>query len=120
MSKDAVFCIAGREKQANRIISQLKDAGFSGNDISVLFPDKSTTKNFAHEKNSDETSRAKKIFELAGARAISTAGERSIRKSSPSTIHRPIPCRCGRTRTGWQRRAGTTPPVGQGPCSWGR
>ena len=178
MSKNAVFCIAGREEQAHRIISQLKDAGFSGNDISVLFPDKSTTKNFAHEKNtkapegavagagtgaavgaalgwlagigllaipglgpfiaagpimaamsgaavggtvggiagalvgmgipefeakryegfvkdgnilisvhsenSDETRRAKKIFELAGARDISTAGESGLGENEPA------------------------------------
>jgi hypothetical protein len=50
MSK-AVFCIAAGEEQAQRIIGRLKDAGFSGNDISVLFPDTSTTRNFAHEKN---------------------------------------------------------------------
>lgn len=50
MSK-AVFCIAKSEDQANRIVDRLKAANFSYNDISVLFPDKSTTKNFAHEKN---------------------------------------------------------------------
>ncbi|HEX4055691.1 MAG TPA: hypothetical protein VHX86_15610 [Tepidisphaeraceae bacterium] len=50
MSK-SIFCIATREEQANRIIDSLKATGFSNNDISVLFPDKSTTKNFAHEKN---------------------------------------------------------------------
>jgi hypothetical protein len=50
MSK-SIFCIAVREEQANRIIDSLQAAGFSNNDISVLFPDKGTTKNFAHEKN---------------------------------------------------------------------
>jgi hypothetical protein len=50
MSK-SIFCIAARDEQANRIIDSLKAAGFSNNDISVLFPDKTTTKNFAHEKN---------------------------------------------------------------------
>jgi len=50
MSK-SIFCIAAREEQANRIIDSLKAAGFSNNDISVLFPDKGTTRNFAHEKN---------------------------------------------------------------------
>jgi hypothetical protein len=47
----SVFCIAATEQQANRIIDQLKASNFSNNDISVLFPDKNTTKNFAHEKN---------------------------------------------------------------------
>jgi hypothetical protein len=50
MSK-SVFCIASNEGQANRIVQDLKAANFSSNDISVLFPDKATTRNFAHEKN---------------------------------------------------------------------
>src|ERR1035437_6172648 len=47
----AVFCIAKNNDQARNIVEQLRTAGFSPNDISVLFPDKGTTKNFAHEKN---------------------------------------------------------------------
>jgi len=47
----AVFCIANSETQARTIVDQLKAAGFSNNDISVLFPDKSGTKDFAHEQN---------------------------------------------------------------------
>jgi hypothetical protein len=50
MSK-SIFCIAAREEQAIRIVDALRASGFSSNDISVLFPDKGTTKNFAHEKN---------------------------------------------------------------------
>lgn len=50
MSK-AVFCIAKSTDQAEHIVSELKTAGFSNNDISVLFPDKTTTKDFAHEKH---------------------------------------------------------------------
>ncbi len=49
--KRAVFGIANSTEQAERIVERLKLAGFSNNDISVLFPDKSTTKDFAHEKN---------------------------------------------------------------------
>jgi hypothetical protein len=45
----AVFCIAKSEPQAIRIVNDLKAAGFSNNDISVLFPDKSGTRDFAHE-----------------------------------------------------------------------
>jgi hypothetical protein len=45
----AVFCIAQSETQAEAIVNQLKNAGFSNNDISVLFPDKRGTKDFAHE-----------------------------------------------------------------------
>lgn len=51
MSKKSVFCITTSRDQADRIVGQLKDANFSNNDISVLFPDKETTRDFAHEKN---------------------------------------------------------------------
>jgi len=47
----AVFCIAPSELIANNIVGSLKAANFSNNDISVLFPDKSSTRDFAHEKN---------------------------------------------------------------------
>src|ERR1017187_6231798 len=50
-SKKSVFCIAPPREQADRIVGQLKTANFSNNDISVLFPDKGTTRDFAHEKN---------------------------------------------------------------------
>src|SRR4026207_2069309 len=51
MSKKSVFCIATSRNQADQIVDQLKNANFSNNDISVLFPDKGTTRDFAHEKN---------------------------------------------------------------------
>ncbi|MGB7951909.1 MAG: DUF3341 domain-containing protein [Candidatus Binatia bacterium] len=47
----AVFCLVDSESQAERIVDSLKAAGFSNNDISVLFPDKSGTRDFAHEQN---------------------------------------------------------------------
>jgi hypothetical protein len=47
----AVFGIAQSIDQAESIVNELKIAGFSNNDVSVLFPDKSTTKDFAHEKH---------------------------------------------------------------------
>jgi len=47
----SVFCIAQNTQQTEMIVNHLKSAGFSNNDISVLFPDKSTTKDFAHEKH---------------------------------------------------------------------
>src|SRR5947208_3841890 len=50
MSQKSVFCIAQTRMQAERIVDRLKMAGFSNNDISVLFPDKATTRDFAHEK----------------------------------------------------------------------
>ena len=47
----SVFCIAPSQSTANDIVTRLKNSGFSGGDISVLFPDKSGTRDFAHEKN---------------------------------------------------------------------
>lgn len=47
--KKAVFCIVPALAQADTIVTELKTAGFSDNDISVLFPDKRGTKDFAHE-----------------------------------------------------------------------
>jgi hypothetical protein len=50
MAKTSVFCLARDEGQANRIVDDLKASGFSNNDISVLLPDKGSTREFAHEK----------------------------------------------------------------------
>lgn len=47
----AVFCIATSESQAETIVNELKTAGFADSDISVLFPDKTGTKDFAHEQH---------------------------------------------------------------------
>ena len=47
----AVFCLAQTEAQAVMIVDQLRAAGFSSNDISVLFPDKTGTRDFAHEQH---------------------------------------------------------------------
>lgn len=51
MQKSSVFCIASTRDQADRIVDQLKRADFSNNDISVLFPNKDATEDFAVEKN---------------------------------------------------------------------
>ena len=47
----SVFGIYTDTANAERAVQALKDAGFSNNDISALFPDKKGTKDFAHEKN---------------------------------------------------------------------
>jgi hypothetical protein len=47
----AVFGIANSEVQAEAIVNQLKLAGFSNHDISVLFPDKRGSRDFAHEQH---------------------------------------------------------------------
>src|SRR5438067_9796097 len=50
MSK-SVFCLCDSAGQAENIVDGLRAAGFSNNDISVLFPDKSGTRDFAHEQH---------------------------------------------------------------------
>jgi hypothetical protein len=51
MSHKSVYAIATSQSQAAQIVDNLSSAGFSTNDISVLFPDKGTTHEFSHEKN---------------------------------------------------------------------
>jgi hypothetical protein len=50
MAGKAVLCIAKSESQAEKIVTDLRSAGFADGDISVLFPDKKGTRDFAHEK----------------------------------------------------------------------
>lgn len=49
--KNAVYCIAQTREQAETIVGGLKNAGFLNTEISVLFADKSGTRDFAHEQN---------------------------------------------------------------------
>jgi hypothetical protein len=51
MMAKAVFGIANTEDQAVRICNDLRSLGFSANDISVLFPNKEGTSDFAHEQH---------------------------------------------------------------------
>ena len=50
MSKTSAFCIADSETQTGNIVGRLQSAGFSTDDISVLFPDKGSSRDFAHQK----------------------------------------------------------------------
>jgi len=47
----AVFGIFKTTRQAETAVEALNTAGFSSQDVSVLFPDNKTTREFAHEKN---------------------------------------------------------------------
>jgi outer membrane lipoprotein SlyB len=47
--KKAVLCIVQNQNHAELIVGQLQNAGFSNDDISVLFPTTSSTRDFAHE-----------------------------------------------------------------------
>ncbi|MGH7871723.1 MAG: hypothetical protein ACREQO_05835, partial [Candidatus Binatia bacterium] len=50
MAKSA-FCLLDSERQAERLVDRLRARGFSNNDISVLFPDNSGTRDLAHEQS---------------------------------------------------------------------
>jgi hypothetical protein len=50
-SNKAVLGLVANHAQAETVVSDLRDSGFSYNDISALFPDKSGTRDFAHEQN---------------------------------------------------------------------
>lgn len=65
----AVFCISISEFQAETIVNDLKSAGFADNDISVLFPDKTGTKDFAHEQHTKAPEGA-----VTGASALGVLG----------------------------------------------
>jgi len=49
--KKAVMCIVQTQAQAEVLLGQLQNAGFAPNDVSVLFPDRQGSKDFAHEHN---------------------------------------------------------------------
>ncbi len=49
--KKAAMCIAQNRSQADAIVTKLQSQGFSNAAISVLFPDKDGSKDFAHEHN---------------------------------------------------------------------
>lgn len=50
-SKKAVLGLLVNSHQAEETVVELRRAGFASNDISVLFPDKTGTRDFAHEQN---------------------------------------------------------------------
>ena len=49
--KASVYCTTKTVEQAENIVLELKQAGFTSDDISALLPDKRGTKDFAHEHN---------------------------------------------------------------------
>jgi len=49
--KSAVFAIVSNPVQAEAVVDELRLAGFSNSDVSVLFPDVEGTQEFAHTKS---------------------------------------------------------------------
>jgi hypothetical protein len=50
--KKALMCMVPTESQAETIVTQLTDAGISGDDVSVVFPDKRGRRTITFEKES--------------------------------------------------------------------
>jgi hypothetical protein len=50
-SNKAVVGLMANRSQAEAVVDKLIQSGFSSNDISALFPDKTGTRDFAHEQN---------------------------------------------------------------------
>ena len=48
--KRSTLCLVDTEEQAGAIVEKLTTAGFSNDDISVLFPDRESSRDFAHKK----------------------------------------------------------------------
>ncbi len=69
MGSKAVIGMARNRVQAETTVDQLKVAGFNLSDISVLFPDKEGTRDFAHEQNTKAPEGA-----IAGVGAGATIG----------------------------------------------
>jgi hypothetical protein len=49
----AIYCMAATRAQAEGIINVLKETGFASTDISVLFPDKRTTRNYTNAQSAE-------------------------------------------------------------------
>src|SRR5258707_12317886 len=71
----AVFCIAKSEEQATQIVNQLKEAGFSNDDVSVLLPDRAGSRDFAHEHH---TKAPEGAAAGAGAGGVMAGGFRGV------------------------------------------
>ena len=98
MANKAVFCIAQSEEQAVRIVDQLKAAGFSNNDVSVLFPDRTGTRDFAHEQHTkapEGTATGVAAGGLAGGVLGWLVGIGSLAIPGVGTLHRGRANSCG-------------------------
>lgn len=67
--RQSVIGIASSQRQAESIVTQLQQGGFSNRDISALFPDQKGTRDFAHEQKTKAPEGA-----VAGASAGGAVG----------------------------------------------
>jgi hypothetical protein len=75
----AVICIATTEEQAAHFTDQLKDAGLSGNGVSVLLPDRAGARDFAHDLHHSKAPEGAAIGAIAGGIAAGLLGLIGIR-----------------------------------------
>lgn len=64
--KTAEFGLAKSEDQASSIVNQLKGAGFSHNNVSVLLPDKTGNRRFAHVQRTTKRLRGPQLAAAPG------------------------------------------------------
>ena len=62
----SVVGLVHTQVEAENLVSALKSFGFLDNDISVLFPDKDGTKDFAHDNSTKAPEGAVRVPEAAG------------------------------------------------------
>ena len=74
---NAVFCTVKTVTQAAQVVNDLKMAGFTANDISVLMPNKAGTKEFAID---NETKAPEGAATGAGAGAVGGAVGSTMRR----------------------------------------
>ncbi len=70
----AVICIATTEEQAAHFADQLKEAGLSGNDVSVLLPDRAGSRDFAHDLHHSKAPEGVATGAIAGGVAAGILG----------------------------------------------
>jgi hypothetical protein len=93
MAQESVFSVAASHQQAARIDDQLGTAHVAGSHVSLLYPSSDTSHDSARvllsvsTGTSEEASRAKAIFIVAGAGDIRTSGEAAL----PGTVEHAAP-----------------------------
>ena len=62
-----VFGIADSEPRAERIVADLRDAGFPSSDISLLFPDRNGGREFRHDAHTKAPRAPRRELSTGGA-----------------------------------------------------
>jgi hypothetical protein len=109
--KRSALCLVNTEAQADAIVGKLRSAGFSESDISVLFPDKGSTRDFAHKKETKMPEGATVGASAGGAIGGTIgllAGIGALAISRPWPLHRRWAYHSGAERRSDRRRGRRT------------